>query len=244
MSNPAEGYERFMVPPLFEPWARRLVDAANPQAGERILDVACGTGVVAREVARRLGTSATIAGVDLNPAMLEVARLAAAARGATIEWREGRAEVLPFADRSFDLVLCQFAMMFFADRRAAAAEMRRVLSGAGRLLASVWQGLERHPFYETLHRTIQSRVGISALQDIFSLGRVEELTALFTAAGFGDVTVTPVSMTASFTGPDAFLAGEIDVDTRLFHRCSTQTPRRAERLSTRSPRTCVPRLPP
>jgi ubiquinone/menaquinone biosynthesis C-methylase UbiE len=139
VSNPAEGYERFMVPPLFQPWARRLVDAASPRAGERILDLACGTGVVAREIVRRLGASATITAVDLNPAMLDVARAAAAAEGATIEWREARAEALPFPDFSFDLVLCQFAMMFFADRRAAAAEMRRVLADAGGALASVWQ---------------------------------------------------------------------------------------------------------
>src|SRR5262245_55965205 len=107
MSNPAEGYERFMVPPLFRPWARRLAEAAAPRPGERILDVACGTGIVAREVAARLGTSATIVAVDASPAMLAVAREAADREGVAIEWHDGQAEALPFGSASFDLVFCQ-----------------------------------------------------------------------------------------------------------------------------------------
>lgn len=213
MSNPAEGYERFMVPPLFRPWARRLVDAAAPQPGERVLDLGCGTGIVAREVARRLGTAATITAVDASPAMLAVARDTAAREGATIEWQESRAEALPFAAGRFDLVLCQFAVMFFADRAAGASEMRRVVTEGGRVVVGAWQGLDRHPFYDTLHRAIERCVGISALQDIFSLGSADELRDLFTQAGFERVAVAPVSMTARFPDPDSFLAGEIDVDT-------------------------------
>ena len=213
MSSPAEGYERFMVPPLFRPWARRLLEAAAPQAGERILDVACGTGIVAREVAAGLGTSATIVALDASPAMLAVARETAAREGAAIEWHDGQAESLPFAGASFDLVLCQFALMFFADRAAAVAEMRRVLAADGRVALSTWLGLDRHPFYDTLHQVIEQRVGISALQQIFSLGNAGELRELFTGAGFAQVTVTPISMTARFPNPPGFLAGEIDVDT-------------------------------
>ena len=213
VSNPAEGYERFMVPPLFRPWAGRLVDGAGPEAGERILDIACGTGIVAREVAARLRASATIAAVDASPAMLAVAREAATREGAAIEWHEGRAEALPFTAASFDLALCQFALMFFADRAAAVAEMRRVLAEGGRVAVSTWLGLDRHPFYDTLHRIIEQRVGISALQQIFSLGNADELRELFTRAGFEQVTATPVTMTARFPNPEGFLAGEIDVDT-------------------------------
>ena len=213
MSNPAETYESYMVPTLFAPWAARLVQAANPRPGERVLDVACGTGVVARCVAPHVGASGTVTGLDLNPNMLAVARAAGAREGLAIEWQEGRAEALPFPDGSFDLVLCQFALMFFADRPAALAEMRRALTPGGRLALSVWQGLDRHPFYRTLDEVIEQQLGSSSLRDIFSLGDAGELRALLMDAGFRDVTVEPVSMTARFPNPEGFLAGEIDVDT-------------------------------
>src|SRR5262247_4520262 len=115
MTNPAEAYESYMVPVLFGPWASHLVDAVPPRKGERVLDLGCGTGVAAREAAGRLGTSGSVTGLDSSPNMLAVARSAAAREGRKIEWREGRAEELPFPDRSFDLALCQFALMFFSD---------------------------------------------------------------------------------------------------------------------------------
>ena len=126
MTNPAEGYESYMVPTLFAPWAARLIEAANPVSGERVLDVGCGTGIVARQVASRVGANGTVTGIDPNPNMLAVARTAAARDGVAIEWLEGGAEKLPFADHSFDVVLSQFALMFFTDKVAALAEMRRV----------------------------------------------------------------------------------------------------------------------
>jgi ubiquinone/menaquinone biosynthesis C-methylase UbiE len=151
MANPAEGYESYMVPTLFAPCARILIQAANPKPGERVLDVGCGTGIVAREVASRLGATGAVTAVDLSANMLAVARAAASRERLTIEWREGNAEQLPFHDGAFDLVLCQFALMFVADKAAALSEMRRVVTQSGRVLISVWQGLDRHPFYQTLH---------------------------------------------------------------------------------------------
>src|SRR5262245_13390178 len=111
MRNPAETYESYMVPTLFAPWASLLVQSANPQPGEHVLDVACGTGVVARHVAPRIGSGGKVSGLDLNPNMLTVARTAAEREGLAIEWHEGQAEKLAFPDGSFDLVLCQFALM-------------------------------------------------------------------------------------------------------------------------------------
>ncbi len=213
MSNPAETYESYMVPALFAPWASYLVGSAKPQPGERVLDVACGTGIVARCVAQRLGAQGKVVGLDLNPHMLTVARAAAEREGLAIEWHEGRAEQLPFPDSSFDLALCQFALMFFADRHAALAEMYRVLTKGGRVSLSVLQGLDRHPFYQTLHDVIQQRLGMSSVQDIFALGDADKLRTLLTEAVFQHVEIEPVSMVARFPDPEGFLAGEIDVDT-------------------------------
>jgi SAM-dependent methyltransferase len=118
MSNPAEGYESCMVPTLFGSCAANLIQAANPKPGERVLDVGCGTGIVARQVASRLAGSATVTGFNLSPNMLAVAKAAAEREGLQIEWREGNAEQLPFPDSSFDLVLCQFALMFVGNKAA------------------------------------------------------------------------------------------------------------------------------
>ena len=202
-----------MVPTLFGPCARNLIQVADLKPGERVLDVGCGTGIVAREVAERLGGSGTVTGLDLSPNMLAVARAAANRAGFVIEWRQGNAEQLPFAQSTFDLVLCQFALMFVSDKAAALAEMRRVLTENGRVLVSVWQRLDRHPFYQTLHEIIQERIGVSALQDIFALGSANDLRALAVDAGFRRVEIEPFSLTARFPNPDAFIAGEIEVDT-------------------------------
>jgi ubiquinone/menaquinone biosynthesis C-methylase UbiE len=213
MRNPAVGYENYMVPPLFAPCATILIQAADPRPDERVLDVGCGTGIVARTVAARFGERGTVTGLDPSQNMLVVAKAAASREGFAVDWHEGHAERLPFPDNSFDLVLCQFALMFIRDKAAALAEMRRVLSEGGRVLLSVWQSLDRHPFYQTLHKVIQQRIGMSALQDIFALGSADDLRALAMRAGFREVQIEPFSVTARFPNPDAFIAGEIEVDT-------------------------------
>jgi ubiquinone/menaquinone biosynthesis C-methylase UbiE len=169
--------------------------------------------VVARQVASRVGAAGRVAAIDISPNMLAVARSVAAREQRAIDWHEGRAEELPFPTDTFDLVLCQFGLMFFNDRQRALAEMRRGLRGSGRIALSVWQGIDRHPFYRTLDDAIQRRLGMPGVAAIFALGDAAELRAMVTSAGFRDVVIEQVSMTSRFPHPEAFLAGEIDVDT-------------------------------
>jgi ubiquinone/menaquinone biosynthesis C-methylase UbiE len=152
MDNPAETYESYMVPVLFAPSAERLIELARLRAGERVLDVGCGTGIVARRAAPRVGTDGRVTGLDLSPGMLAVARSVALRERLSIDWREGRAEGLPFADGEFDVVLCQYALMFFVNPLVALNEMRRVLADGGRAVIAVWQSLDAHAFYQLLDR--------------------------------------------------------------------------------------------
>ena len=212
MSYFAMSYERFMVPSLFAPWATYLVEHANPQLGERVLDIACGTGIVARNVAPFVGSRGIVIGLDVNPDMIETARAAAERDHIVIEWHTSPAEQLLFPDEHFDLILCQFGLMFFTDRHAALKEIHRVLRKNGRVVLSVWQGLDRHPFYQTLHDVSLRHFGKSSVETVFSLGNADKLHELLTDSGFRQVEIEPMSLTAHFPQPEEFLAWEIDIN--------------------------------
>ena len=187
MSSTAESYERYLVPSLFAPWASVLLALARPRPGERVLDVACGTGVVARAAVPMVSPSGWVTGVDLDPANLAVARAVGDPESRFVGWQVGRAERLPLRDAAIDLVVCQFGLMFFSDRPAAVREMHRVTSKGGRLVASTWQGLDRHPFHQAIHVATLDRLGISTVASVFSLGDADELATLIHSAGFSDV---------------------------------------------------------
>ena len=212
MSYPAESYEKYVVPALFAPWSAHLIRSANVQLGEYVLDVACGTGIVARCIAPHVGPQGMVIGLDLNPNMLRVAGVAAEREDLTIEWRASPAEQLPFPDGSFDLITCQFGLMFFTDRHKALMEMHRVLRAGGRVVVSVWQGMARHPFYQTLDAVSRQHLGKSSVQTVFSLGDVDKLRQLLTDAGFQQVEIEPASITARYSNPEEFVVWEIDVD--------------------------------
>lgn len=164
MPNPAETYERSIVPYLFRPWAQVLLDRASVQPGERVLDVACGTGIVAREAAKIVGSAGQAVGVDVNPAMLAVAQEAAAGEGISVEWRESDASDLPFSDESFDAVFCQQGLQFFPQRDSATRKMHRVLVPGGRALVSVWRDLELHPFFAALDQVMRTSLALKQPQ--------------------------------------------------------------------------------
>ena len=121
-----ELYERYLVPAITSFWANDLLDRVGPTREESVLDIACGTGVVAR-LAKQRGHAGRLVGVDLNTAMLTIARQ----KSAAVEWIEGSALDLPFDSNSFDVVLCQLGLQFFPDRRLALKEMVRVLKPGG-----------------------------------------------------------------------------------------------------------------
>jgi ubiquinone/menaquinone biosynthesis C-methylase UbiE len=136
VGNAAETYERALVPAVFAAWAPFVVALAGPRPGERVLDVACGTGVVARLAAQRVGRAGKVVGLDLNPGMLAVAASATAnepTTSASLTWQEASATKMPFPDAAFDIVYCQLGLQFFPDRPAALHEMYRVLAPGGRL---------------------------------------------------------------------------------------------------------------
>jgi SAM-dependent methyltransferase len=162
-----------------------------------VLDVACGTGILAREASSRVGPHGSVAGVDPNPGMLAVAaRLAP-----DIEWRQGTAESLPYPDRSFDVVVSQFGLMFFTDRRQALHEMLRVLVPGGHLAVAVWDSLDNTPAYAAEVALLEQVAGpqaADALRAPFVLGERSELAALFQGAGVAAVEVSTHHGTARF----------------------------------------------
>jgi ubiquinone/menaquinone biosynthesis C-methylase UbiE len=202
-----EIYERYMVPSIFGPWAVDLVKLAAPSPGERILDVACGTGIVARLAAQRVGPVGKVVGLDLNAGMLKVARSASTSME-NIEWREGNATALPLLDKTFDLVLCQQGLQFFPDRLASSKEMYRVLVPNGRLALSVWSSVNNCPGFQSLAEALGNHIGSEAaafMQSPFSLARESELRSLVEEAGFHDVKIRPATKRLTFPSPEEFV---------------------------------------
>jgi ubiquinone/menaquinone biosynthesis C-methylase UbiE len=191
-----ELYERYLVPAITSVWADDLLHRVAPKREESVLDIACGTGVVARLAAQR-GHVGRLTGIDLNTAMLAVAR----AKSAAVEWIEGSALDLPFEANSFDVVLCQLGLQFFPDRRRALLEMVRVLKPGGRAGLSVYSAIERtpaaHAFVEALDKYLGPESSRTKRSEHLSCD-AEEIGSWAKQAGFDAVAVATVAKQITF----------------------------------------------
>jgi ubiquinone/menaquinone biosynthesis C-methylase UbiE len=205
--NAAELYERHIVRTMTALWAEDLVARIDPRPGEGVLDVACGTGVVARTAAARVGDGGHVSALDINPAMLAAARSSWEGSPA-IDFVQGSALALPFADGSYDVVLCQLGLQFFPDRARALSEMHRVLTGEGRLGLSVFGPIEHNPATFALAQALDHHLGTGASQT----KRAEHVLAhatlvhrLVSEAGFGDITITTETKLIHFASSAEFV---------------------------------------
>jgi len=180
--NAAELYEKNLVPTTFARFARGLLEFAQLQSGEHVLDVACGTGIVARLAWPQVAPSGRVVGLDVNAAMLNVPRSAAEAAGTAIEWQESDAASMQLADATFDAVLCQLGLQYFADKHAALMEMHRVLRDSGRLMLSVFRSIEHNPSHAVLAAAAGRRAP-------FALSDRDEIRSFVYGAGFQDVMI-------------------------------------------------------
>jgi ubiquinone/menaquinone biosynthesis C-methylase UbiE len=209
--NAAETYEHALVPAVFAPWAPLVVALADPQPGEHVLDIACGTGLVARLAAQRVGGTGNVTGLDLNPGMLAFAASLASSdppTNAPITWQEASATNMPLPDAAYDIAYCQLGLQFFPDRPAAIREMYRVLASGGRLGLMVWQSIEYTPGFAAMAAALARHVSNEAagiMRSPFALAEAEQLRALVAAGGFRDVTIQSIAGTVRFPSVSRFV---------------------------------------
>jgi len=200
-TSPSEIYEQYMVPAVFSRWAAALLDSVSPQPGERVLDLACGTGVVARMAAPMVQPGGEISGLDFNGAQITTART----MDPSIDWQKGDAAELPFADEEFDLVVCQQGFQFFPDRVQAVKEVRRVLKPGGRVAITSWSSIGGSPGYLAIANALGKTVSASAaglLDELFAFTTPEEVGRFFAEGGFPDAKVTTPRIDAVFASAE------------------------------------------
>ena len=202
--TPAAAYERYLVPAIFGPWARHVVEAHPPAPGSTVLDVACGTGIGARSAAPRVVPGGLVLGVDADAQMLAVARNSAP----RIDWLRADVLNLPLQAAEFDYLLCLEGLQFFPDRPAGLRELRRVLRPGGVLVGTVWGPLEQNPAYhavaEGLRRFVSEEAG--RLPPFALSGDADAIRALFLSTGFTDATVNVDSLPVAVPSSEALVA--------------------------------------
>ena len=203
-----ELYERYLVPAVTAVWAADLIERAGLKAGQRVLDVACGSGVVTRLAAAQVGATGRVAGLDINAGMLERARSLHQDIGASIEWHHNDVVAMPFPDGAFDVVLCQLGLQFFPDRPPALREMYRVLVPGGRLALNVYSPIERNPaaraLADGLDRHLDPAASVSKRSE-HALDDPETVRGLVAGAGFRDLEIHTVTQVVRFPSPTEWL---------------------------------------
>ena len=205
-STAAENYQRNFVPAIATPVSRDLLRAANLQPGERVLDVACGTGVISRAAAERVGPTGAVTGIDIASDMIDVAKAVAAPEGAKIDWRIADAASLPIADASVDVVLCQMGLMFMENRAGAVAEMRRVLVPSGRVVINTPGRIQ--PVYEVMEQALVEHISPDLggfVGAVFSMHDPEAVATLLREAGLRDVSARESICTFHLPAPAEFV---------------------------------------
>lgn len=205
-----EAYEKYVAPAFGGVWAQDLVNRAALRKGDKILDVGCGTGIVARCAYKSLGDSVHIAGVDINEIALEKAREIGALNAAPIEWKQADVTALPFSNEKFDVLLCQQGLQYFPDRSRALNEINRVLVNDGRVVFSVWRSIEFSPFYFTLHEALKEYVNpeaASILASAYTLSDSAQLRTLFKGARFKNIKIRLVIKQMRYPSLEEFLCG-------------------------------------
>ena len=188
----AHAYDDVLVPILFEPWANALIDSYRPWEGRRVLDLATGTGIVSRLLAKEVGQSGSVLGTDLNAEMLTLAASSIASELSNSHFIECPAENLECADKSFDYVICQQGFQFFSDKIASAKEIRRVLRDDGTVVVSVWRTVTECHFFNTICTSLES-IGEAdtggMMRAPFDFMHQSELQDAFKSAEFSSVNV-------------------------------------------------------
>ena len=232
----ASTYEGALVPALFAAWAPLVAALGAPRPGERVLDVACGTGVVARLAAQRVGPAGQVVGLDLNPGMLAVAAGASPAGpgSAPITWREASATAMPLPDSAFDIVYCQAGLQFFPDRAAALREMQRVLVAGGRLGLMVWRGIQHSPGFGALAAALERHVSPEAagvMRAPFGLAEADGLRALVAGAGFRDISIQAHTGSVRFPSTARFVQDQVAASPLAAHVAKVSDAARAGLVS-------------
>ena len=202
------GYESLFVPALFEQWTTHLIEGAGIRKASHVLDIACGTGVLARNALSQTGPSGRVVGVDPAPGMLAAAKEIEP----NIDWILCGAEALELDDETFDCVISQFGMMFFQDRQKSAEEMFRVLKPSGSLAIAVWNSVEQNPAYADIIAVLQEQVGTAAADALrlpFCLGNPDEVTTVLSNSGFTSINVETTVESAQFPSSRHMVEAEL-----------------------------------
>jgi ubiquinone/menaquinone biosynthesis C-methylase UbiE len=203
----AGNYERYLVPAIFAPIAVDFLNIVKPRSGDHVLDVACGTGIVARLAAERVGTTGRVVGLDFLPDMLNQARSLPKA-DPPVEWEHASADKMPFSHEAFTLVLCQQSLPFFPDKPGALREMHRVTAPGGKLGLNVLSNISRTPAMVALAEALARNIGpepAAFVRLVGSLCDKSELRDLVEGAGFHDFAIQTVTEELSFPSPEEFV---------------------------------------